>query len=1132
MSTSSSSSSSGSIISSMDSAHEELQSLRKSTTNLDQLANARKSFFDLTKKSLSTNSSPLKKNVYVTTDDQCGYKPHDAAVLSGNGSDGSFTYDEDDIDEYDEYDSRSLGFDPFVENTDDQGLPIANSTVLSNLSGNRKKQSKPKSVRFYDWEKTLNEEQLKILKAKMKQFGRGKPLVKGLNTKGSSVTSELQFNDRAPSSEYSNTPDTTEVDKSDDKSATLTATQKLYILQEDSFGEKKSSLKRSDLYTPLTDLTKTPKIVKSSAEPIVSASTDQSSLFSKSDTITEPTATCGSEQAQPQEQLTVPLKSKSKFWGNFPSFDKVNKKWDDFQNETLTQTNSKPADISHFDINAKTPDKKQMFGGSSEESSEERPFSFRLQRLENIDCKKPSSQESADESYDQVDILEQSPPQLPGMEKSNPIKTVFQNHNESVKDFTLTSVNDNKYPGSESEKSNVIRLESEIQEQIKLIIETLAHTSDTPLVIDDGEIRTDYQFKEKISQIEGLSRSCDKRVDNLKIQLIKFTKQIKDHDSIVKDKVNYSTALHRKLQDAVDKIESLGIECSRFENKVASQLNIIHFERQSSKGCEKELLSHKKLLSQIQNDLEKKELYVENITRLVRNHYLDHELDLMDEDRTLEALKELLSKLNQLNDISKNLKNSEKSLKSEISLLNEKIGTVENENILLKRSLNSSKDQNTKYQTTIELKDKQLEEFQLENENYNNLLKSLECSYTNIKTQLENEKFRTKELELKIQEMQAENELRNKKTSEMEKVLSDQLSLINDAHHEIEGQSSEIRKLSQENHAVKEINTQLISNENVHKEEITKFKNDLYDSKVLNDELAKSKEETERRLIRVTRSKDDDIVNLKRRVNDLEAVERNLASELKETRSRLSEKFAQSTSLEKKVGNLTNDLKEANENNRILRSKVLHNNSSYQDLKRALVALSISIVRDLDGIIDDDSLSAVKEDISNENNEKQLQKLHDISIFIEEAVSLIVKEYWSLTKRLSDSQKGSLSNNSLSALQLIIESQNERLKQLRTKLAYYESIFKKINKANAKSSAQQRTSSTRPSTSRSVVNNDTRRVRIQAQSDASDLSTDTAGSIYTRPPTSNVLREKKEDEINRLLSKIRDDESGSNVKYN
>lgn len=1086
----------------MDSVHEELTSLRRSSTHLDQQTSVRKGLFDFARKSFSTNSSPIKQK--VDSADNYSHNELNGFDEKENAEDGLFYPDCDDDEEFD---AKSLEFDPFVENTGVE-VPMANSTFLATnpKSTHKKIKYKTKSVRFQDWEKSLDENKLKVLKSKLKQFKKNKqPILKTINIKQFPNNNK----ERMSSSEYSATPDTTEVSEIQDHSSALSATQKKYLLpSEEDFNGKRSHLKRSELYKPLTDLTKTPKLNKlSPTEPVVSASTDESSVFSKNETLTEPSAKNSDYTIEDSQEVTVTPKPKA--WRKFHASQKPTSTVNDSQNDTLigdeTTTHSIGQKFKSMSIEDSGPNSQLRHASS------DKPFSLRLHKVAKLDSKKPHSEGSNEESYDQVDILEQSPPQLPDISYPNSTTNVFNKLEPAISNTPESYLETFEEFQLGSDETCIVKINSEVQTQMKQIIETLSHSSNSPIVIDDGQIKDVEQFTFKISEIKNLSDACHKRVDSLKIQLIKLNKQINDHETSIKEKDNSKALLQKKLNDVIDELEGLKIECTRCENKISNQSNSLAFERQTNEEHERTLLTLKKQLVHCQTDLENKELYIENLTRLTRAHYCEGELDLMDEKKTFDVLKELLLDLDELRDKAKNQGKVEKSLKREISKLSEEICELKDENIDLKDSLKISKDQSANYKALVEKRDSLLQDVKLENENYGNLLKSLECSYSDLKTQLENEKFRTKELEARIQELEIERLSQGSKTLEMDKVLKDQLSLINDAQKEIDNQNITNTKLSEENHKLKKTNLDLIKFEESYKSEINRLQNDLVESKLLIEKGTKLSEDSQRNFTRLVRSKDEEVTSLKKRINELQVVEGNLASELKDTRSKLSDKFSQCSILEKKNGSISKSLKDSNENNRILRSEILKNNGLRQELKRTLVGLSIGIIKELDGIIDNDSLSTVRQDLKNESDNRELEKLHDVSLFIEEAVGLIIKEYWALNKRLSESQIGSLSNNSLGALQQIIEGQNDRLKQLQAKLHYYEGIFKKINKANSRSQSVR----TRPSTS-AAKDTDTRRVRVQVSRD----SEDSIGTVRTM--RTSVLREKKENEINRLLSKVKD----------
>lgn len=1059
----------------MDSAHEELQSLRRSPAHFDQESSVRKGFFDFAKKSFSTNSSPIKEKIITAT--------------HNNNGDDTNVYEEkeNDNDDYD-FDTDRLEFDPFNSHTEVEA-PVANSTILLNVDKKKKrKHYRPKSVRFENWENILDESQLKILKNKLKQFEKiRQPIFRRINTTQHSNASERK--DRVSSSEYSVTPDTTEVSELQDQSAALTDTQKLFLLPKEV--TKKSQLKRSDLYTPLTDLTKTPRLVKSLTDPIVSNSADQNNILPKCKGITtEESAKDDCDVSSSKSIIPLKLKTQQKH--------QISQKLDfpNIQSSTIIdhQLNLTP---NYLDQRAKQNLAEDLDDTKlSMKHMREKPFSLRLEKLEG---RKLQSAGSNEESYDQVDILEQSPPQLPDVSHPNPT-CVFERPNSTHKnaaDPCFEHINK-----LETFEFCSIELEPGAQVQIRQIIEALSHASNTPVVIEKSQINNAEEFCERIRKIKDLTEICDRKIDKLNIQVIKLNKQISDHEWSIKDKEHSRRVLQQKLNDVLDELDGLKLVCSKFESKRASQTQFITLERQANEEHKRELSKLKKSLGQCQANLEDKELHVENITLLVGDHYPDEQLDLCDETQTLEALKELLSTLNQLSDKSKNSDKVEISLKEEISALVDETCALKIENADLKKLLKVSEDQATDSKSVIEKKDMVLQDLKLENENYGNLLKSLECTYFDLKNQLENEKFRTKELEGKIHELEIEKITQDKKTSEMDKILKDQLSLVNDAQNEIDNQASSIAALNEESNKVKCVNAELITAGEAHKTEIKRLEMSLAGVKTLNENLNKSKEELQRHFNRSARAKDEELLNFKRKVSELQLVEGNLANELKETRARLSNKFSQCSMFEKKVGNLNYSLKESNENCRVLRSEILKNNGLRLELRRTLVGLSIGIIRNLDGIIDNDSLSTVREDLNNEDENREFEKLHDISLFIEEAVGLIIKEHWSLTKRLSESQKGSLYNGSLGALQQIIEGQNDRLKQLQAKLHYYEEIFKKINKANSRSSS---------STSRCP---DVRIIRPQVR--------DSTHSIEIgQTVRDSALREKKDDEINRLLSKVK-----------
>ncbi|CCH44454.1 Laminin-like protein epi-1 [Wickerhamomyces ciferrii] len=1107
------SSSSSSVVSSMDSVNEELRSLRKSASRPAQTANStRRGLFDFSRKAFSTNSSPIK----ASSESQNTKTPSGSSLEIGNRSnistnadyDDYYGYDEnddqDDDHDDDDFDTKSLGFDPFVENTTDVEIPIANSTTLKSHKYNSKNKQGNygplgmndglKSVRFKDGDIPNSQPQVSNKPTKS-QNQKSISQLQSMFLKSNSGYTKPSSRERLPSSEYSATPDTTEVSEFNDHSNHLTLTQKEFLLPAGLSSEetKKSQSGAKDIKIKFaqgkTNESKNDPKSTYDSSAIVSASTDGgSSLFSKTDTLSAPT-----------DNESAPLK-----------FENVN------ESSKLTTVvdgpRTGPETFRRINIPETQPEQKLQY---TESTPKGKPFSLRLQ---DADFRRLNSDGSGEESFDHVDILEQSRPALlsnkvqdttaPIIPEQSPVTSTEKKIilvNPVVHETDVSSHKDAKF-------SSVI--EDEVKHKVHQILKTLSQDKKT-FSLDHSVSGESKNLSYYIDQILNFARENDKKLNALKIQLIKLSKQQHDHEDIVNQKDKIVESLNSAISDLNGKLQSIQGKYNSRESAVKSQEKALKLEAQKYSGYDEELATRDSLLEDCRSHIEEKELFIENISRLVSEHSTQS-FDLSNEKLAFTQLKSLLKLNHKLKEQEKTYKRAEQLHKKIKRDLDEDLEVLKHKNDELLNGKKILEDQNAKNLKFIEEKELEIENHENTNEKLSMSLKNLELKYTKLQNEIDNEKFRNKEMEAKIQEHENDRVVQDKKVQNMEKILEDQLSLVNEVQQEFDAQTETINNLNHKNKAMEVENEALHTSSRIDQDQKQKLETEAENFKIKLEQKSSQLEEVERRLGNLIRRKDEDIQRLNGRVKTLEQIEANLASELKDTRAKLSAKYTQSSVLEKRCETLSQNLKESGEKNRVIRSEILKHNGHIQELKRTLSGLSYSIIQNLDGIIDGESLSGVRDDLKNDTDDGALEKMHNVSLFIEEAVSLIIKEHWSLSKSLSEARKGSVSNNSLNALQQIIEAKNNRIKLLELRLLSFESAVKKINKTNSRIS-------TRGSSAISNTNNNSRKVNFQPSSSDSDHeSIDSNLTVRT-----HIRSENKE--VKKLLNLLKQNSSKSDL---
>jgi chromosome segregation ATPase len=308
---------------------------------------------------------------------------------------------------------------------------------------------------------------------------------------------------------------------------------------------------------------------------------------------------------------------------------------------------------------------------------------------------------------------------------------------------------------------------------------------------------------DKIKMAELLKEKNDLQEINEKM-LNMLTEKELENEELQENYTNYQNEMKIEIQNYIDYIEELEEKISENnQNKGKNDFNydeIVEEHNKYKEKMKKELNEHIKRENELNNELYKKENYIQELKSDIDNLEIDNkQLKNLTEQKKDEYNKELI-------DIN-NIKTENEKLKNEIARLQEKIKNIENRNqanILSKEkeiktikedleykvnSFNKIKEENSK--EIQSLKD-ELNKINKSNKDINSLIKKYESlnkeneEIKNNMTNLQNK------LDKKTKELQEIND-------SAKKILENKENIIKEYEKEIEGINKDKNKLIEQN---------------------------------------------------------------------------------------------------------------------------------------------------------------------------------------------------------------------------------------------------------------------------------------------------------------------------------------------
>jgi hypothetical protein len=931
--------------------------------------------------------------------------------------------------------SNDTEHDPFVES------PMANSTTMIASPNTKKHFRVSKTVRFRDWEKAPNKAPLK-------------PALKPAKTKKQKSffhkSNRHDLEERLPSSEYSQTPETSH-----------------QLVSPDCYQDNPYS-NSSSKYSHLGDIQPV-----SFKEPLTSLSDPLSSLFSN-------------------KEITTPASSEAENMAiENPYDDRI-----EVDSANLRDEDFDPTQTLARRFNKLSLDTKRFKAGTSQ-----RGFSLRLNEKEPVhrDDLKRIRNTTPEASFDQLDILEQRPPNFP--EISNSFKKVSIEA-KNLGDLSIPLF-DTFTPDGHVEDEKKLKVTFNLLKKVLLMLST---TLEQEIDIKD------LSLNEMLSKVEELTESCNNKLECNKIQQIKLLKQLADSEGKKMENMKNEEESRKQILSLKNDIKELTERCSKYESKIASQSRRIESETKLNYALEEQL---DKVMA-LKLVVEQKESFIIAILNLVKESIPE-----TSEQSLLENLKNLNNLLQKSQVENSSLIQNKAKQEIAIKELESYLKVEKGEKNNLQELLNDATAKSIEFENRINdvVSEKKLLELKLHEQTQN--IKSLNEKNNWTKNQLHDLQVQLVEANQKNAHLESDIMRQNSNSNENRQIIDEKNKLIDNLNLKGEEQAavlktmkSQIQTLSDKKTQIKAFNDSL----SFELDTITSKFNHKYEEyeslKKHNEVLLKTRNDA-------IRQKDEEIGALKKKAVEQEEVQSEIGNELKEIRSKLGEKTAEANISLKKIESLTKNLEGCHEKNRTLRSDILQTSHVKQELKRTLIYFSVSFVKELDGLIDEVSLNTVKEslgfdDLIDLTDEKYIEKLNDIALFIQEAISLVVKEYWNQMKRLSDFQKHNISNPSTSALQRVNRIQVEKLEKLEKKLQYYEHVFKRINFVNERPSTTISTNGRRRFDSRS-----SKHVPSSTSGQYETLSdSDNESSVKSSMTVNTGILRDKQVEINKLLSKV------------
>jgi hypothetical protein len=909
-------------------------------------------------KSYSTNSSPVKQRLDRDADDDVFMTtmrlPLKLTLLLGK-----------------EEGLHHLSLDPFGSKPS-LLCPMANSTTID--SSIQESPVRPGSIRFaknvtFHEYGNVDSKDRKPMKRKSKRYGFFSPKVR-----------ELQ----SPSSDYSATPDNTDLDCSpqvNQDHPTTTPKQQSYAF--------------NDLSLPQAQNSKATETISSAASSVPESIASIFSPVELNTAGTAPSANIISNDKAPDEPYDPSLSLAKRF-------------------DKLTLGTEIDDSVRSRDL-----------------------FSLRLQKSD-----RPFKPQSAqDESFDQVDILDQLPPNLPNLSNSN----IMTNESQGVAPLLE--------PLSEAKLHDPSLDEVEVKRVVAHLLELLGQSSDGERSSYNADLMS---LNDMISKLRDALLKVSSKLEKSKIQQIKAKKQLIDFNDLLSQKETDCSSLNAKIKLYMTEIERHKGESSKLKSHIDIQDRQLSGEKERNAALCEELDRCRSSAASIANEKDRNGQTIKQVIWIIQRYSKSAVSSVED---LIAQIKNLVSDHEAMVDELSISKRKENLLRSEVKETQERCQSNALEIRKLQGQIQTLTEGKESSERLLESQSADYQSILEENKRYKELLKSLEVSYSEQEQYKNQYRLEIQRFEEQAISLKTENGHLKLKAIDMENVLNEQMELVTSAQSELEQQSTAILSLQTDlEQARTEVESQkatIATQGMIHTQKCNEFERTC---EILTSQIHELQSQTEMYIQQkstITRQKDDEIKEMKRRLMESQNGEAELSHEIKNFRLRLSEKFTETKAMERKLSGLSKAFQEIQDLNRTLRTEALRNGVVKQELKRSLAGLSIGVLKDFEGIIDATSLNTVRDGLqsidsmpdSKGEEENQLEKLNDAALFIEEAVHLVVSENWSLCRRLSTHQKGALVGNG-QHFQSVIDTQSEKIKKMESKISNYESVLRKISRLN------------------------------------------------------------------------------------
>lgn len=1027
----------------------EIQTLRRSNTAQDsselRSESPLKGLFSFHRKSYSTNSSPIKKDVH--------YLGGPSATEADNKSDTSLDGHDTirDTTMRDQFETGAKGdshnrsglnyatltFDPFKEvkkNTKESSLLGSSYSSDDSMDNNT-----VKSVRFSEMDSNSQlvrnvqpcpTDASKGVDKRKKTHYRQK--ASGILNRTRNTGPAVKLVRDVPSSEYSETPEST-VDAVQSPNSHLSTLQSIYQTipdqlnspiekqAENSGGDnkdsqivrKKSCLKNKPIITPLSSATE---------------NSDFSKLNSNNSSLKTPVFENENAQLLYEQNNVLTMRmSKPKEVG--------------FEGDLNHNTDRNKDDNDDTNSLAKRFDKLSIESNrntGNAHSALSKPFSLKLfDDNQNIDL---SNEPSFDNN---VDILDQS--ERP--EVLNPFSNEIPRFSRARSD-QLDLFEKLDYPNGLKTANNPNKsfIKDEIYQNLEAIGKSLSFFCDeTPEFNINSSLDNNLDFGELntvVSKLKALTMSCGSKFDSVRVQSIKYQKQISDlRTQALQSETKYNSAQNH-LNEISTRNQSLQNQNLELKLQVENQQSSLIKERNINMKYENDLNRKKSELSKTQSKLNDKTNMIGNLTGVINSYNLPiiKVLDANDTNGIYEAIKLLLSYNDMMGKSLNDEENNNSTLQTKHGELLRQLNDLKSDYNASKRENKILKNENSTIKISIELKQVDIENLREEKTSLLEELKSLKQKNDDLELQLEVNQ-REQISELKKENMRYEAQL-----NDLNSVLREQLDAVEDANKEIENQYKSLQESENKYKELEEKLNKALTQESLLRTTLNVTQDNLENYKDKYNDLMKSATSLEKNKNKSLKQKAEEIKQLKDKTLENENVINNLAVELKETRAKLSDKSKETLLLEKKT-----------ENSRLIGGELLKSKMLLQEINRLLIKLASNTLYNFEGIIDNESISAVKHaldenyyivgasDLNETNSNKEeleIQKFESISNFIQESIELICNENKSLNRKYGEVSSKLNNSDSFFALQHALQIQTDRLKQAESKLLQLENSWK------------------------------------------------------------------------------------------